>query len=177
MADGERLGVEGLHEHAPAARPAPGPARELGDERERALLGAEVGEAQGGVGVEDHAEGHVGEVVPLGHHLGAEQDPRGRRARTRASTAATAPRAAAVSESRRKTGKSLSPSVASSSRSQALGPGAVAGHAERAAARAARRRGLAVAAVVAGEPRPPAVQDERHVALRALPHAPARAAG
>ena len=48
----------------------------MGDERERSLLGAEVGKAQGGVGVEHHAEVDVGEVVALGDHLGADQHAR-----------------------------------------------------------------------------------------------------
>ena len=50
--DRGRVGRGGLHEHAAAARPAPGAAGELGDQRERALLGAEVREAQRRVGVE-----------------------------------------------------------------------------------------------------------------------------
>ena len=57
---------------------APGAARELRDQRERALLGAEVGEAQRRVGVEHDAERDVGEVVALGDHLRAEQQPLGR---------------------------------------------------------------------------------------------------
>ena len=59
-----------------AAPDAPG---ELCDQRERALLRAEVGEAQRGVGVEHDPERHVAEVVALGDHLRADQDPRGRR--------------------------------------------------------------------------------------------------
>ena len=72
-ADRRRVGRQGLHEHAAAARSAPGAAGQLGDEREGALLGAEVGEAQGRVGVEHDAEVDVGEVVALGHHLRADE--------------------------------------------------------------------------------------------------------
>ena len=70
------IGRAGLHEHPGAAGPATGPAGELGDERERPLLGAEVREAQRGIGVEHDAERDVGEVVALGHHLGADQQAR-----------------------------------------------------------------------------------------------------
>ena len=61
---------------APArARAVPRPARpgELGDERERPLLGAEVREPQRAVGVEHHAELDVREVVALGDDLRADE--------------------------------------------------------------------------------------------------------
>ena len=77
------LGRQGLDDHlAPglAAAAAPG---QLGDHREGPLLGAEVGEAQGRVGVEDRAQGHLGEVVALGDHLGADEDAAGRLAEAR----------------------------------------------------------------------------------------------
>ena len=75
--DRGRVRRVGLHEHAAAARAASGAAGELGDQRERALLGAEVGEAQRRVGVEHDAERDVREVVALGHHLRAEQQAGG----------------------------------------------------------------------------------------------------
>ena len=50
-----RVGVQRLHDHPAAALAAAAAPGELGDERERALLGAEVGEAQRGVGVQHHA--------------------------------------------------------------------------------------------------------------------------
>ena len=133
------------------------------------------GKRRRGVGVEDHAEGHVGEVVPLGHDLGAEQDPRGGALERRQHGRDLAARGGGVGV------EAEDREVALAQRRvelavQALGPSAVAGHAGRAAARAARGRGLAMAAVVAGNLARRAVQDERHVALRALPHAPAAAA-
>ena len=73
-ADRRRVGRQRLHEHPPGGGAATGAAGELRDEREGALLGAEVGEAQGGVGVDHDAEVDVGEVVALGHHLRADQD-------------------------------------------------------------------------------------------------------
>ena len=83
--DRRRVGRGGLDDHAPAARPAPGAAGELGDERERALLGAEVGEAQRLVGVEDDAErrrrGSRGPWRPSGCRRAA---PRARRRSARA---------------------------------------------------------------------------------------------
>ena len=74
VGDAGRGRGEGLHDHLAAGRAAAAAAGELGDHREGALAGAEVGEAQGGVGVEDRAQGHLGEVVALGDHLGADQD-------------------------------------------------------------------------------------------------------
>ena len=74
----------------PPARPAAGAAGELRDQRERPLLGAEVGEAQGRVGVDHHAERDVGEVVALGDHLRA--DEQARPAPPRSARAAPGPR-------------------------------------------------------------------------------------
>src|SRR5262249_9454411 len=59
---------------------------------------------------------------------------------------------------------------------ESLGAGAMTSDRRRAASRAARWDRLAMAAVVAGEIPAPAVEDERDIALRAAPHAPAGAA-
>ena len=72
--DRARLRGDRLHEHAPRTAPPHAP-RELGDERERALLGAEVRKAQRGVRVEHHAQRDGREVVALGDHLRAQQQP------------------------------------------------------------------------------------------------------
>ncbi|MBE7452555.1 MAG: hypothetical protein HS111_27850 [Kofleriaceae bacterium] len=53
---------------------ATGAAGDLRQELEGALLGAEVRQRQRGVGAQDADEGDAGEVVALGHHLGADQD-------------------------------------------------------------------------------------------------------
>src|ERR1700683_1634843 len=76
--DRARCGGAALHQHAAlaAAPDAPG---ELCDQRERALLRAEVGKAQGGIGVEHDPERDIAEVVAPGDHLRADQDSRGRR--------------------------------------------------------------------------------------------------
>ncbi len=74
--DRARIGSNRLDEDVALAA-APHATSELGDHREGALLGAEVGEAQGGVGVEHHAQRDVGEVVALGDHLGTDQHTRG----------------------------------------------------------------------------------------------------
>ncbi len=71
LGGGRRQGLDDHLSPGLAAAAAPG---ELGDHREGALLGAEVGEAQRRVGVEDRAQRHLGEVVALGDHLGADQD-------------------------------------------------------------------------------------------------------
>ena len=78
-------------------------ARELGDEREGALLRAQVGKAQGRVGVDDDAEHDVVEVVPLGDHLGPDQHPRGRAAWNACRISRWPPTPAELSASSRKT--------------------------------------------------------------------------
>ena len=75
-----RVRLEGLDEHLPGRVPAATP-RELGNELERPLLGAEVGEREPGVRIHDRGHGDSREVVALRDHLGADQ--RGRVARPR----------------------------------------------------------------------------------------------
>ena len=102
---GARLGGDRLHEHA-SLTAAPGAAGELRDQREGALLGAEVRKAQRGVGVEDDAEADVGKVVALGDHLRADQDAavgRLEAAQDRTDASVLPP---TMSASRRNTGKS-----------------------------------------------------------------------
>ncbi len=151
---------------------APARARELGDQRERPLLGAEVGEAQRGVGVEHDPQAHVGEVVALGDHLGSDQHARTGRLEAAQRADAAAPASATTSASRRKTGASASKTLRQLVL-QALGAGAVAG--DRSEQQSQQRAGdrLAVAAVVAGEVSAGAVQHERDVAVGTAPHAPA----
>ena len=67
-----RVGLEGLDEHA-TRRITAAAAGELGDELERPLLGAKVGHAEAGVGVDDRGQLDPGEVVALGDHLRPEQ--------------------------------------------------------------------------------------------------------
>ena len=55
-----------------ASRPLP--AGELGDELKGPFLGAEVGQREPGVGVDDRRERPPREVVALGDHLGADED-------------------------------------------------------------------------------------------------------
>jgi len=72
------VGLEGLHDDAPGCV-APAAARELGDELERPLLGAEVREREAGVGVDDGRERDAGHVVALRDHLRPDEDgPLGR---------------------------------------------------------------------------------------------------
>src|SRR6266545_7544617 len=66
--DRARVRLERLHEHA-ARRVAAAPARELGEELERALFGAEVGQSEPGVGVNDGRERNTWEVMTLCDHL------------------------------------------------------------------------------------------------------------
>ena len=68
------VGVEGLHQHAAALRPATGPARDLHQQLKRPLGGAKVGQVQGRVGVDHADQRDVGKIEPLGDHLRAQQD-------------------------------------------------------------------------------------------------------
>src|SRR5439155_1151524 len=74
------LGTEGLHHHTPRGVATAGAARHLHEELERALGGAEVGHVERQVGEQDGDQGHAGYVVPLAHHLRADQDVGGARA-------------------------------------------------------------------------------------------------
>ena len=69
-----------LHQHSGTGVAPSGPAGQLRDQRESALLGPEVGEAERLVGVQDHAQGDVREVMSLGHHLRTHQHAGRRRA-------------------------------------------------------------------------------------------------
>lgn len=70
--DRARLGRHRLYEHLPFTSPSDA-AGKLADERERALLRAEVREAKGGVRVEYDTKRDIREIVPLGHHLRSDQ--------------------------------------------------------------------------------------------------------
>lgn len=72
--DGVVLGVVGLEDNSAGAVAAAGAAGELDEEVVGALDGAEVGEAEIGVGGEHAGEGDVGEMVAFGDHLGADED-------------------------------------------------------------------------------------------------------
>ena len=78
-ADGRGVGLVGLHEHAPGQLRAAGAAGNLFDQVERALVGAEIGQLQLRVGVDDAHQGDVVEVKALRDHLRAEQHRRLRR--------------------------------------------------------------------------------------------------
>ena len=181
--DRARLGGHGLHQHAPVPTAAGTPG-ELGDQGEGALLGAEVREAQGGVGVDHECQLHVGEVVSLGDHLGSDQNAQAFLSRLEAAEdrggtgvgglrGARQDRVGVEAEDREVALVEDGGEVVG----QPLGPGAVARHSARGAVRAAHRNRLAVPAVVAGEQPLGAVQNERHVAFRASPGRSTGAAG
>jgi hypothetical protein len=67
------VGLEGLDQHPPR-RVAAAPPCELGQQLERPLVGAEVGHAEGGVGVDHRRERDAAEVVSLRDHLRPEQN-------------------------------------------------------------------------------------------------------
>ena len=75
-ADGVVLGKVGLDDDASRTFAAAGAARELRQHRVGALDRAEVGKAEVAVGGEHRGQPDAGEVMALGHHLRADQDPR-----------------------------------------------------------------------------------------------------
>jgi hypothetical protein len=67
-------GGEALDEDFALDVAAAATAGHLGKELEGALAGAEIGEVEAKVGVDDADEGDIGEVEPFGDHLGADED-------------------------------------------------------------------------------------------------------
>ena len=68
------VGQVALQDHLARHVAAPGAARHLGQELERALGRAEVGQAEAHVGVDHAHQRHARKVVALRDHLGADQD-------------------------------------------------------------------------------------------------------
>ena len=159
--EGHRVRLERLHDHEPR-RIAAAAAGELGDELERPLLGPEVGDREAGVGIDDRREVDAGKVVALRDHLRADQH--------RAVHAAEAlERLAQRAGPRRRVGVEPDPlelgHVPLELLLEPLGARADVRELDGAAARAGRRDGLAIAAVVAVEAAV-AVQRQGDVAAR-----------
>ncbi len=72
--DGGVFAPVGLDDDLAAVGVTGGAAGDLGEEDECLLLGAEVGEGEGGVGEDDADQPEVAEVEPFGDHLGADED-------------------------------------------------------------------------------------------------------
>src|SRR4029077_21130084 len=68
------IGEKTLNDHLTRAIAATGAARNLCEQLERSLGGAEIGERQCGVGSETSHKSHEREVVPLRDHLGAAKN-------------------------------------------------------------------------------------------------------
>ena len=160
--DRARVGLERLDEDA-SRRVAAAAAGELGEELERPLLGAEVGQAEPGVGVDDRRELDAGEVVALRDHLRADEHGALR-------LREPLERLAQLLRLRDRVGVEPDPlqlgDVALELALEPLRPCSDPRELGRAARRARLPAGLARAAVVAAQ-RPVAVQRERDVAVRA----------
>lgn len=72
--DGWGVRGEGLDDHLPFQVAAAGAAGDLGEQLEGAFAGAEIGDVEAEVRIEDADEGDIGEVESLGNHLGADED-------------------------------------------------------------------------------------------------------
>ena len=171
--DDPRARVPCLNQHA-AARiaGAAGAAGQLCEQCERALLGAEVRCRHPRLGVEHGRQRDPGHVVPLGDELRADQDgPLGSAERVeRGGRLSRAPGDIRIQPQDGQPGIALGQLELDRPRARA-DPGQI----HRPTGGAGAGRLLAVAAVVAAEPRR-AVQRERHVAPGAAPAAPAGAA-
>ena len=66
--------VDGLDQHDAGRLAAAGAPGGLRQKLERSLRGAEVGQAQAEVGIDDAHQRHIGDVVAFGDHLRAHQD-------------------------------------------------------------------------------------------------------
>ncbi len=165
---------QGLDDHLAAGGAATAATGELGDHREGPLGGAEVGEAQGGVGVEDRAQRHLGEVVPLGDHLGADEDGALGLAEggEDAGMGATAAGRVGVEAEDRHRRQPLG-----QQRLDLLGADAGARERGRVAIAAGARQRLGMGAVMADEAAAVAVDDQRDVAVGTVPVTPAGPAG
>ena len=134
------VGIPGLeHDRARVAAPAAA-AGELREQRERALLAAEVGPGEALIGVDRRGQAQIAEVVALGHHLRADEHG-GRLAREalerRVETALALGRVG-VEAQHRDVRQQLGHGLA-----DALGARAEAGELDRAAGRALARGALA----------------------------------
>ena len=65
--------VPGLEDHAPTGTLPPSTASELGEQRKRALLGAEIGHRETEIGVDYGSQAHIRKVMALSHDLGTDQ--------------------------------------------------------------------------------------------------------
>ena len=169
--DRARIGLERLHEHAPR-RVTPAAARQLRQQLERALLGAEVREPEPRVGIDHGGERDAGEVVALRHHLRPDEDDAvgGRETRERRRECTRALDRVGVEPNSLQL-RHLRFELAL----EPLRAGSEPRELRRPAQRTRLRFGLRVAAVVAAQ-KPVRVQDERDVTVLAAERRPARAA-
>ena len=158
MAGVKRLDVDRTRFRA-AARAA----RNLREQLERLLRGAEVREVQDRVGREHSDRRDVAKVVTLGDHLRPDEAERAARQEVVHNRFdASAPGGVAVEDRPRHVGKELGESVR-----DALGAGADRFEQRASALRAAFRARAPLAAVVTDEPPSPVVDRARHAAVRA----------
>ena len=71
--DGVVGGIVGLDDCPPGIRTSPGPARDLAKKAESPFSGAKVRQTDSHVGKNGSNQGHVGDIKPLGNHLGADE--------------------------------------------------------------------------------------------------------
>src|SRR5512143_1192837 len=68
------IGSMGLNDHFTGTIGSPGTSSHLQDKLRHPLAGPEVGTEQSLVGIENTDQCHLGKVVPLGQHLGTDQN-------------------------------------------------------------------------------------------------------
>ncbi len=159
------IGKMGLDQYLPGLLGAARTSGHLDDLLRHALTGAEVGGKQPAVGIEHGHQGHLGEVVALGEHLGADQDA-GHPAMNGAQELAQGVLArggVAVDAQHRDVRKQQLQAFLG-----ALGAGPHRTQVELAAGRAMTRRRLAVITVMAAQLTGAAVVGHARIAARAL---------
>ena len=80
MAQHRMLRAIGLHQHLSRPLPPSGPARQLQQELQALLAGAQIGSVQQTIGRQHGGQGHPRQIHPLGEHLRAHEHiglPRG----------------------------------------------------------------------------------------------------
>ena len=167
-----RIGVEGLHEHASRVAEASASPRKLGQQGERALLAAEVGELQALVGVEGRREPDASHVVPLGHHLRPDEHGPGLACEALEHVLQRAARRRGVGVEAQD--RNAGPARVHHRLDNALGARAEPHDVDGSAGRTGARHVLGVPAVMAAEP-PPGVQGQADIAVGAAEPAAAGA--
>ena len=167
---GMMRGAMGLNKHPAGLRAAPGAPGHLGQQGKGTLGTAKVGKIEPRIGADDPDQGDPGKIMPLGHHLGAEQniDVAALHGTDQISMGAFAAGGVPIHARDACLGKRLSKLFL-----QALGTGTLRLQPMPSAARTARRRTLQITAVMATQSALRLIIGQGNFAMRAVKGRPA----